>query len=75
MAATYKTQRTKLREICFPLSVQTLPAENMADADFVRAELMETSNFGQIKQTWESDYDYAGKRTSFATEAHVIEID
>jgi hypothetical protein len=43
----------------------------MTDAQLTYTALMETNNFAQIGTEFESDYQYAGKGTSFATDARM----
>lgn len=75
MPSTYQMQRTKLRYLALPSTIQSGAAIILPAAAFVRAELMGTTDFGQIVPKKETDYDYAGKGNSFTSDSQVIEID
>jgi hypothetical protein len=72
MPNSYQMQRTKSRYLALSTSIQSDANVTMADTDFTRAELMQTTDFGQVTPKKESDIDYAGKGHSFATDSQVI---
>jgi hypothetical protein len=71
---TYTSQRSLLRALVLSTGVQASIAEAMTDAQLTYTALMETSNFAQIETEFESDYQYAGKATSFATDARLTAL-
>lgn len=75
MANSYKMQRTKLRSLYLSSQLQGDADIVLPDAAFDRQELFESGNFAQITPKKESDYAYAGKGSSFATDSQVSEID
>jgi hypothetical protein len=68
----FTTQRSILRNVILGGNVQATLGEVMADADLTYRGRPETNGFFQIALEKESDYQYAGKGTSFATEARLI---
>jgi hypothetical protein len=72
MPTSFTTERSILRNVVLGGDVQTTLAETMADADLTYRARPETSGFFQLSQEVESDIQYAGKGTSFATESRVI---
>jgi hypothetical protein len=68
----FTTQRSILRNIVVGGNVQTTLAEVMDDAALTYRMRPETSGFFQFESEVESDYPYAGKGTSFATESREI---
>lgn len=68
----FTTQRSILRNVVLGGSTQLTLAEAMADANLTYRGRPETNGFFQLMQEVESDYQYAGKGTSFATESRVI---
>ena len=68
----FTTQRSILRNVVLGGNSQLTLAETMADANLTYRARPETSGFFQLMQEVESDYQYAGKGTSFATESRVI---
>jgi len=71
---TYLSQRSLLRALVLSLGVQATIGESMTDAQLTYTALMETSNFAQIEPEFESDYQYAGKGHSFATDARMTSL-
>ncbi len=69
---TFITQRSISRNLCLSANSQTNLAETLADADFTYRGRPETNGFFQIEMEKESDYTYAGKGGSFATESRLI---
>jgi len=55
-----------------PLAVQNAIGQTMADAEFVRSELMETTSFFQRTPMLEDDSAYAGKGHSFTSDVRLI---
>src|SRR6185437_5296322 len=72
MANSYPMQRTKSRYLALSSNIQSDANVTLADAAFTRAELMTTTDFDQVTPKKESDFDYAGKGHSFATDSQVI---
>jgi hypothetical protein len=72
MPTSFTTQRSILRNMVVGGSIQATLAEVLADANLTYRGRPETSGFFQIKQEKESDIQYAGKGTSFATESRLI---
>lgn len=70
----FTTQRSILRNIVVGGKTQLTLNEVMADANLTYRMRPETSGFFQFEQDVESDYQYAGKGTSFATESREIAI-
>lgn len=68
----FTTQRSILRNVCLAQNIQNNQAEAFADAAFTYRGRPETNGFFQIQLGKESDYQYAGKGTSFATESRLI---
>jgi len=71
---TYQSQRTLMRALVLSTGIQAAIAEEMTDAQLTYTALMETNNFAQIDTEFESDYQYAGKGHSFATDARLVGI-
>lgn len=72
MPIPFTTQRSILRNVLLAQNIQNTLAETMADAAFTYRGRPETSGFFQIEMGKESDYQYAGKGSSFATESRQI---
>ena len=72
MPTSFTTQRSILRNVVLGGNVQLTLDELLADADLTYRGRPETNGFFQISLEKESDYQYAGKGTSFATEARLI---
>jgi hypothetical protein len=72
MPKDFTTQRSILRNVVVGGSIQATLAEALADADLTYRARPETSGFFQIELEKESDYQYAGKGHSFATESRLI---
>ncbi|HEX4039075.1 MAG TPA: phage tail tube protein [Acidobacteriaceae bacterium] len=72
MPTAFTTQRSLLRNVVLPANIQATLAETMADAAFTYRGRPDTSGFFQIELGKESDYQYAGKGSSFATESRLI---
>lgn len=72
MPTAFTTQRSILRNVVLPSNIQTTLAETMADAAFTYRGRPDASGFFQIELGKESDYQYAGKGSSFATESRLI---
>jgi hypothetical protein len=72
MPTAFTTQRSILRNLVLGGSVQTTLAETMADTNLTYRGRPETSGFFQVVLEKESDLQYAGKGTSFATESRLI---
>lgn len=68
----FTTQRSILRNIVVGGGTQLTLNEVMADAALTYRMRPETSGFFQFESEVESDYPYAGKGTSFATESREI---
>lgn len=68
----FTTQRSILRNIVVGGGTQLTLDEVMADAALTYRLRPETSGFFQFESEVESDYQYAGKGTSFATESREI---
>jgi hypothetical protein len=68
---TYISQRSLLRNLVLSCGVQAAPAEVMVDADFTYTAMLETTNFFQTEPTQESNLQYAGKGTGFATDTRL----
>jgi hypothetical protein len=68
----FTTQRSILRNIVVGGNVQATLNETLLDAALTYRMRPETSGFFQFENEVESDYPYAGKGTSFATESRVI---
>jgi hypothetical protein len=65
----FTTQRSILRNIVVGGNVQNTLNEVMADDALTYRMRPETSGFFNFESEVESDYEYAGKGTSFATES------
>lgn len=74
MATTYKSQRSLLRSLVLSPKVQADFNEAIGDADLTYTALMETNNFANLNPEFESDYQYAGKGHSFATDSRLITL-
>jgi hypothetical protein len=72
MPTAFTTQRSILRNVVLGGKIQATLAETMADANLTYRGRPETSGFLQVKLGKESDYQYAGKGHSFATESRLI---
>lgn len=72
MPTSFTTQRSILRNIVVGGKVQSALATTMADADLTYRLRPETSGFVNLKDEMESDYQYAGKGSSFANESRLI---
>lgn len=72
--AGFTTQRSILRNIVVGGGTQLTLNEVMTDAQLTYRLRPETSGFFQFEQEVESDYQYAGKGTSFATESREIAL-
>jgi len=72
MPAGFTTQRSILRNIVVGGGIQLTLNEVMLDAALTYRMRPETSGFFQFESEVESDYQYAGKGTSFATESREI---
>lgn len=72
MATSFTTQRSILRNVVVGGNIQATLAETLADSALTYRARPETNGFFQIALEKESDYQYAGKGTSFATEARLI---
>ena len=72
MPTSFTTQRSILRNIIVGGSLQATLAETLADDALTYRMRAETNGFFQIMLEKESDIAYAGKGTSFATEARLI---
>jgi hypothetical protein len=68
----FTTQRSILRNIVVGGKVQATLNETLLDAALTYRMRPETSGFFQFESEVESDYPYAGKGTSFATESREI---
>jgi hypothetical protein len=75
MPNSYKMQRSKSRYLALAPTLQSDADVILPDAAFTRAELMGTGDFAQIDPKKESDYEYAGKGHSFATDIETVEMD
>ncbi len=73
MPTSFTTQRSILRNVVVGGGTQLTLAEVMTDAELTYRGRPETNGFFQVVLGKESDYQYAGKGTSFATEARLIE--
>lgn len=73
MPTSFTTQRSILRNVVLGGGTQLTLAETMADAGLTYRMRPETNGFFQVTLGKESDYQYAGKGTSFATEARLID--
>jgi hypothetical protein len=74
MPTSFRSQRSLLRSLVLSPKVQADFGDPLDDADLTYTALMETNNFAQIDQEMESDYNYAGKGHSFATDSRVIAL-
>ena len=72
MPTAFTTQRSILRNVVLGGKVQATLAEAMADADLTYRARPEATGFFQVELGKESDYQYAGKGHSFATESRLI---
>jgi hypothetical protein len=72
MATTFQTQRSIARNIVLSASSQEAVGEVFADAALTYRARPETSGFAQWSGEYETDYQYAGKGSSMATESHLI---
>jgi len=72
MPTAFTTQRSILRNVVVGGNIQATLAETLADAALTYRARPETSGFFQVALEKESDYQYAGKGGSFATEARLI---
>jgi hypothetical protein len=72
MPTAFTTQRSILRNIVVGGGTQLTLAETMIDAALTYRLRPETSGFVNLKDEMESDYQYAGKGSSFATESRII---
>lgn len=72
MPTSFTTQRSILRNVVLGGSVQATLAETMADEALTYRARPEATGFFQVEVGKESDYQYAGKGTSFATESRLI---
>jgi hypothetical protein len=72
MPTSFTTQRSILRNIVVGGKIQAALAATMADADLTYRLRPESSGFLNLKDEMESDYQYAGKGSSFATESRLI---
>lgn len=70
---SFKAQRTLLRNIVLSANSQITLGETMADADLTYRSRPETNAFFNLAPDKESDYKYAGKGSSFATESRLID--
>ena len=73
MPTSFTTQRSILRNVVVGGGTQLTLDEIMADAALTYRARPEANGFFQIELTKESDYQYAGKGSSFATESRLIE--
>ncbi len=73
MPTSFTTQRSILRNVVLGGGTQLTLDEVMPDAALTYRARPEANGFFQIELTKESDYQYAGKGGSFATEARLIE--
>lgn len=69
---TFTTQRSLIRNICLSQNAQLNFAETLLDTAITYHARAETNGFAQLAIEKESDYNYAGKGHSFATEARTI---
>jgi hypothetical protein len=69
---TFQTQRTLLRKLALATFLQENFSESLPDAAFTYASLLETNNFANIESEWETNYNYAGKGSSFASDMREI---
>jgi hypothetical protein len=69
---SFKAQRTLLRNVVLSASSQLTLAESLADANLTYRGRPETNGFFNVGPEMESDYQYAGKGSSFATESRLI---
>lgn len=72
MPVSFTTERSLLRNIVVGGKVQSALATALADADLTYRLRPETSGFINTKDEMESDYQYAGKGSSFASESRII---
>lgn len=72
MPNPFVTQRSIARNIVLSMMQQLTVGEVMADADLTYRARPETSAFAQLLNEYESDYTYAGKGSSMATESRLI---
>src|SRR5260370_29572069 len=72
MPTAFTTQRSILRNVVLGGGTQLTLAETMLDAALTYRGRPETNGFFQVMLEKESDYRFAGKGTSFATEARKI---
>ncbi|MHB1673774.1 MAG: phage tail tube protein [Acidobacteriaceae bacterium] len=73
MPTSFTTQRSILRNVVLGGGTQLTLDEVMADAGLTYRARPDANGFFQIELTKESDYAYAGKGGSFATESRLIE--
>ena len=73
MPTSFTTQRSILRNVVVGGNIQATLDETMADTALTYRARPETSGFFQVTTGKESDYQYAGKGSSFATESRLIE--
>jgi hypothetical protein len=73
MSTSFQTQRSILRNVVVGGKIQAALAETLDDTALTYRARPETSGFFQVTLGKESDYAYAGKGGSFATEARLIE--
>jgi hypothetical protein len=71
-ALTTTTQRSIVRNIVLSPHSQDTIGEALADAALTYRARPETSGFAQWTGEYETDYQYAGKTTSMATESRLI---
>lgn len=72
MPTSFTTQRSILRNVVIGGKYQSALATALTDADLTYRARPDTSGFFQVELGKESDYQYAGKGGSFATEARLI---
>lgn len=72
MATTFTKQRSIARKIVLSMKSQEAIGEVLADAALTYLARPETSGFAQQIYEKESDYQYAGKGSSMATESRLI---
>lgn len=72
MPTAFTTQRSILRNVVLGGGTQLTLAETMADAGLTYRARPEATGFFQVELGKETDYQYAGKGTSFATESRLI---
>jgi hypothetical protein len=72
MPTSFQTQRSIARNLVLSALSQETIGETFADASLTYRGRPETSAFAQWDGSYESDYEYAGKGNSMATESRLI---